>query len=190
MWGKSFCRITTRALPHTIHAYTHTHTHTHTHVDIHTVHTTHRNCLPMFVKRPVKTKKSWAGFWIQTEWGGFADWQAKHSHSRKMVQWNLKRADQKISKCILGFAKASHLRNGRCMIYELLIYRMHVLVCISGKERGSNLQVEPSGSRFQTFWHCDALNSISRHKSLSVSVWLIVLFICIVYIQPSFILCL
>ena len=67
------------------------------------------------------------------------------------------------------------------MIYELLIYRMHVLVCISGKARGSNLRVEPSGGRFQTFRLCDALNSVSLHKSLSVSVWLIVLFIRIVY---------
>ena len=132
------------------------------------------------------SKTSWAGFSIQTEWGGFADWLAKHSHSRKMVQWNIKHADQKISKCSLGFAKASHLRNGRCMIYELLIYRMHVLVCISGKARGSNLRVEPSGGRFQTFRLCDALNSVSLHKSLSVSVWLIVLCIRIVYL---FILC-
>ena len=72
------------------------------------------------------------------------------------------------------------------MIYELLIYRMHVLVCISGKARGSNLRVEPSGGRFQTFRLCDALNSVSLHKSLSVSVWLIVLCIRIVYLYCVF----
>ena len=102
-----------------------------------------------------------------------------------MVPWNLKRADQKISKCSLGFTKASHLRNGRGMIHELLIFRMHVLVCIIGKARGSNLRAEPTGGRFQTFRLCDALNSVSLHKSLSVSVWLIVLFICIVCIYTS-----
>lgn len=134
----------------------------------------------MFVKRPVKNVLSWVLNSDRVR--RFHRLAGKTSPFQKDGAVKLKACWPMISKCSLRFAKASHLRNGRCMIYELLIYRMLVLVCIIGKDGGSNLQVEPSGGRFQTFRLCVALNSVSLCKSLSVSVWLIVLFICIVCI--------
>ena len=46
-------------------------------------------------QKPCLHKKPLKWFWIQTEWGDFADWQA--TNSRQMEWWNRQSADQQIS---------------------------------------------------------------------------------------------
>ena len=80
-----------------------THTHAHTHVDIHTVHTTPRNGLPMFVKRPVKNVLSWVLNSDRVR--RFHRLAGKTSPFQKDGAVKLKACWPMISKCSLRFAK-------------------------------------------------------------------------------------
>ena len=74
-----FCKTNTQC------ARTH-HLQTYTHVDIHKI-CGHRRGLPRFVERPIWWGKSWAGFWTQTQWGDFADWQAVNFSQMEQRNW-------------------------------------------------------------------------------------------------------
>ena len=59
----------------------------------------------------------WAGFWTQTVWGNFADWQV--TNSRQTEWWNWTSACQKISNYVSEFWKATHLGIARCMMFNI-----------------------------------------------------------------------
>ena len=81
----------------------------------------HRNRLHRFVKKTCLKRKRGAGFWTPTEWGYFADLQA--ANSRQMGRQNWTSAYQKFSDYILEFSKASHLRIGGYLKFDIVIFK-------------------------------------------------------------------